>query len=73
MHCPHCQKLIISKEAELTLNYMRREAPKRGGFMYEGARPDYENGTYKDHELDELLEAGAIAPHDDPSKGWIVK
>lgn len=53
--------------------YMKRCAPGRGGFMFEGARPSYEDGTYKDEHLDELLAAELIVPHPDPSKGWIVK
>lgn len=51
---------------------MIHQAPKRGGYMFEGARPDYESGKYKDDILDELLAAGAIAPHPDPAKGWVV-
>jgi hypothetical protein len=51
---------------------MQREAPKRGGFMFEGARPAYEAGTYKDAELRELLDAGLIALHPDPKKGFVV-
>lgn len=63
---------MLSPKAELTLNYMRREAPRRGGFMYEGARPAYESGKYRDGEIDELLTCGAIQPHPDPAKGWVV-
>jgi len=72
MKCPHCGAQILSQEAEFTLNYMKRSAPARGGFMYEGARPAYENGSYKDSTIAELLAAGLIAPHPDPTKGWIV-
>lgn len=63
---------MLSKEAVRTLQYMKRKAPMRGGFMYEGARPSYENGAYKDRDIDELLSAGLIAPHSDPKKGWVV-
>ena len=73
MKCPHCGKVILSNDAALTLEYMRRNAPRRGGFMYEGARPAYEAGTYIEPDFDELLAAGAIAPHLDPTKGFIVK
>lgn len=52
--------------------FMLREAPKRGGFMWEGCRPAYERGEYRDDVLDELLAAGVIAPHPDPNKGWMV-
>lgn len=72
MRCPHCKNIILSELAQMTLDYMRRHAPKRGGFMFEGARPAYESGAYKDDELDQLLAIGAIEPHPDPNKGWIV-
>lgn len=78
MRCPNCGYAILSneghlsKEAQLTLDYMRRNAERRGGFMYEGARPAYERGEYRDSALDELLRVGAIEPHSDPSKGWVV-
>lgn len=62
----------LTKEALLMLNYMRRESGGRGGFMFEGARPAFENGIYKDSQISELLNAGAIKPHEDPNKGWVV-
>lgn len=73
--CPRCgyrEDVKLSPEASTTLRYMVHNAPKRGGFMFEGARPDYERGKYQDHIIDELLAAGAIAPHPDPNKGWVV-
>ena len=74
--CPRCagtgEVETVSPSAERALIYMRREAPKRGGYMYEGARPKYETGEYKDKDLDELLAANLIAPHPDPNKGWVV-
>jgi hypothetical protein len=73
MKCPRCGHVLLSRDAEMRLEYMRREAPKRGGFMYEGAREAYEKGEYRDRELDELLAVGAIEPHPDPRKGWVVK
>lgn len=71
--CPHCNKPLLSRDAQATLNYMIRECPKRGGYMYEGARPAYERGEYKDADLAELLAVGAIGPHEDSNKGWVVK
>ena len=73
MKCSHCGAVILSDGAARTLEYMRCHAPSRGGFMYEGARPAYEAGTYIEPEFDELLSVGAIAPHPDPSKGYVVK
>lgn len=70
--CPHCGKPILSRRAQADLDFMRREAPNRGGYMWEGARVAYEAGTYKDPGLDELLSVGAIKPHADPKKGWVV-
>jgi hypothetical protein len=70
--CPHCGKRTLSDSALLELQYMKRHAPKRGGFMYEGARPAYEAGKYYDATIAELLSAGAIKPHPDPTKGWAV-
>jgi len=72
MKCPHCDRNILSPDAMDTLAYMKKEAPRRGGYMYEGARPAYESGAYKDSVLDELLSFGAIKPHDDPKKGWVI-
>jgi hypothetical protein len=73
MKCPKCGHVVaLSADAVATLNWMRQHAPRRGGFMYEGARPAYEAGTYRDPELDELLSVGAIKPHPDPNKGWVV-
>jgi len=63
---------VLSKKAKVQLDYMRRMAPTRGGFMYEGARAAYEAGRYRDAELDEMIAAGAIKPHDNPNKGWVV-
>lgn len=71
-HCPHCGKPILSPRAQAELNLARREASKRGGYIWEGARPAFEAGNYKDDELSELLAIGAIKPHPDPTKGWIV-
>ena len=62
----------VSRDAANLLEYMREHAPARGGFMFEGARPAYEDGKYQDAEIAELLAAGAIGPHPDPKKGWIV-
>jgi hypothetical protein len=70
--CPHCGRSDLSERALRELQYMKREAPKRGGFMYEGARLAYEAGEYRDETLTELLEVGAIKPHPDPNKGWVV-
>lgn len=76
--CPVCDqplpigKLGVSKRAAAEYFYMRREAPKRGGFMYEGARPAFERGEYEDRELEELLAAGLIALHPNPKKGFVV-
>jgi hypothetical protein len=72
MKCPRCGHVILSRDAERTLEFMRREAPKRGGFMYEGARVAWDKGEYCDRELEELLAAGAIEPHTDPLKGWRI-
>lgn len=69
--CPHCGKLLLSRKAAEDLAYMKREAPARGGYMWEGARRAYESGEYQDATLEELLRVGAIAPHDDPNKGWV--
>jgi hypothetical protein len=41
--------------------------------MFEGARPAFERGEYRDGEIAELLAAGAIGPHADPAKGWVTK
>lgn len=72
MKCPNCGHVILSRRAEQTLHYMQRVAPRRGGFMFEGARPAYESGKYCDDEIDQLLATGAIKPHPDPNKGWVV-
>ena len=75
MKCKECGRYLgpgISQSAQETLKYMRREAPKRGGFMFGGARPAFEDGSYMDEDIRELLDAGYIAPHNDPRKGWIV-
>lgn len=74
MKCPHCghRFLPLSERARSTLRYMIRECPNRGGFMFEGARPDFEAGIYRDAEIEELLRVGAIKPHEDPAKGWVV-
>lgn len=76
--CPTCGQKVpaprpdISDRAGLTLAYMQKEAPKRGGYMFEGARPSFEKGTYHDADISELLKHGLIAPHEDPAKGWVV-
>lgn len=72
MDCPKCGYRLLSDSATRTLAYMKREAPRRGGYMFEGARPAYERGEYYDKDLAELLSVGAIKPHDDPAKGWVV-
>jgi hypothetical protein len=74
--CERCGRPLLapslSKEARLTFEYMLRQAPRRGGYMFEGARPDFESGKYQDNEISELLNAGLIEPHADPAKGWII-
>lgn len=73
MQCPNCGHHILSEKALATLAYMKWRAPKRGGYMFESARPAYEAGTYRDDEIAQLLACGAIEPHPDPAKGWVVK
>lgn len=63
---------LLSPTAAREYHYMLEEAPKRGGYLWEGARPVYERGGYKDHIIDELLAVGAIEPHADPDKGWVA-
>lgn len=74
--CPTCgqqvNQPVLSKTAARTLAYMKKEAPDRGGFMFEVARKAYDIGTYHDAEITELLSRGLIAPHTDPAKGWVV-
>lgn len=72
MQCPKCGATLLSPKAEVTLSYMRREAPLRGGYMFEGARSAYESGRYHDHEIAQLLSCGAIEPHANSAKGWVV-
>lgn len=55
------------------LRYMQREAPGRGGYMYEAARHAFEAGKYRDDALTKLLSCGAIYPHPDPNKGWVPR
>ncbi len=50
---------------------MLKEAPKRGGYMFEGVRPRFERGEVHDPEIAELLRLGWIVPHADPTKGWV--
>lgn len=71
--CPHCGKAILSPKAHAELDHARKVAPQRGGYIWEGARPHYETGQYQDAVVRELLAVGAIEPHPDPTKGWIVK
>lgn len=62
---------MLSRSAEIELEYMWLNAPKRGGYMYEAARPAFESGEYQNAVLQELLDAGAIRPHPDPMNGWV--
>ena len=70
-NCPHCGKPILSVRAWEDLQYARREAPRRGGYIWEGARIGYEAGDYHSSTFDELLACGALTPHRDPAKGWV--
>ena len=63
--------LALSEGARMTLAYIRRTVRERG-FIWEGARPAYEDGTYDDAVLAELLAVGAIKPHQNPEKGYIL-
>ena len=63
----------LSDRAYDELHYAKLIAPSRGGYIWEGARPRYEQGEYQDSVLDELLASNAIEPHPDPTKGWIIK
>ncbi len=71
--CPHCKKPILSPSAQRELDFARKAAPSRGGYIWEGARIGYDAGNYKDDTLRELLACGALQPHPDPAKGWVVK
>lgn len=71
--CPHCGRPVLSPRALSELAYARKHAPVRGGYLWEGARPAYERGDHKDAVLSELLLVGAIAPHSDPAKGYVVR
>jgi hypothetical protein len=62
----------LSPKAQAELAYAT-EYVARYGYIWAGARPQYEAGTYHDAVLTELLNAGAIEPHADPTKGYIVK
>jgi len=65
------KEAMLSNDAARELRYARREAPKRGGYIWEAARIGYEAGAFKDPTLDELLTLGFLKPHPDPTKGWI--
>lgn len=69
--CPNCGLPVMSQQATWEYQFMIKEAPKRGGIMWEGCRPAYDRGEYQDAILDELLAAGAIARHPDPNKGFV--
>lgn len=71
MRCPHCGQPVLSPAAQRELDYARREAPMRGGYIWEGARIAYEAGEYQDAELTEMLAIGALTPHPDPTKGYV--
>lgn len=71
--CPHCGRPVLSPRALSELAYARKHAPARGGYLWEGARLAYERGDYKDATLSELLLVGALAPHGDPAKGYVVR
>lgn len=70
--CPHCGQPILTPRTMAILNFMRRECGSRGGYMFEGVRPAFEAGKYIDEAISALLKIGAIEPHPDPAKGWIV-
>ena len=65
----------LSPEAQRELDYALRVASTRKGrgYLWEGARPAYESGDYKDSILDELISAGFLVPHENPECGWIPR
>lgn len=69
--------ISLSPEAQRELAYARREAPKRGGYIWEGARTAMggllpASSSYSgDQVLGELLAAGLLVPHEDPTKGRV--
>ena len=73
VNCPHCGLRHITSSDLDELRYMQREAPGRGGYMYEIARPAFEQGKYRDAAIAHLLSCGAIYPHQDPNKGWVPR
>lgn len=73
MNCPHCGGRLLSPEAQVELDYARTAAAARGGYIWEGARPGFEDGSYPDKTLSELIAVGALVVHPDPTKGYIVK
>ena len=54
------------------LAYAAEHAPKRGGYIWESARIAYDAGKSIDPTLVELLNVGALVPHLDKTKGWVV-
>lgn len=72
-HVTASTRPILSSRAQRELDYARYASSNRGGFIWEGARPAFEAGTYHDDVLSEMLVCGAIEPHPDPAKGWVVK
>lgn len=73
--CQELDAISLSPEAQRELAYARREAPKRGGYIWEGARTAMglpASSSYPgDQVLGELLAAGLLVPHKDPTKGWV--
>jgi len=67
---PQMRHVIISPKAEVPLNYIRAKRQAGGSCMRRS--PCYESGAYRDEDIAQLLSAGAIEPHPDPNRGWVV-
>jgi hypothetical protein len=67
----HVSRCEIRGGPENLYDFMVRRCQSRGGYMFEGARPAFERGEYRDPEIAELLRRGWIKPHQDPDKGWV--
>ena len=70
--CSKCGQMINPSSRYETEVHWVVQTLKTRGRIYEGCRPAFEAGEYKDENLKRMIDEGVIVPARDPNGGYVL-